>query len=136
MQQLMEGWPEHVKQVTRDLKPFWQLRDDLSVEHGCILFQGRFYKPQAVRSCCLKTLHQGHPGITKMRLRAQTSMYWIGIGKQIEYHMLHCEPCQIQGRLQQKEPAIPVEVPSRPWQKLGMDLFFQGCHCYVIIADY
>ena len=39
-----------------------------------------------------------------MSLRAQTSMYWIGIGKQ-------------------KESAITVEVPSRPWQKLGMDLF-------------
>ena len=26
MQQLIEGWSEHVKQVPRDLKPFWQLR--------------------------------------------------------------------------------------------------------------
>ena len=65
MQQLMDGWPEHVKQVSRDLKWFWQLRDDLSVEHGCFLFQGRLYIPQALRSYCLKTLHQGHPGITK-----------------------------------------------------------------------
>ena len=57
--QLVEGWPEHVKQFPRDLKPFWQLRDDLPVEHGCVLFQGRFYIPQALRSPCLKTLHQG-----------------------------------------------------------------------------
>ena len=112
--QLMEGLPEHVKQVPRDLKPFWQLRDDSSIEHGCVLFQGRFYIPQALRSQCLKTLHQGHPGITKMRLRAQTSMYWIGIGKQNEDHVLHCVPCQTHSRSQQKEPAIPVEVPSRP----------------------
>ena len=96
----------------------------------CVLFQGRFFIPQAVRSHCHKTLHQGHSGITKMRLRAQTSMYWI------EDHVLHCVPCQIHSRSQQKEPAIPVEVPSRPWQKLGMDLFFQGSRWYVIIADY
>ena len=100
MQQLMEGWPEHVKQVPRDLKPFWQLRNDLSIEHGCVLFQGRFYKPQALRSHCLKTLHWGHPGITKMRLRAQTSMYWIGICKEIEDHLLHCVPCQTHSRSQ------------------------------------
>ena len=79
-QQLMEGWLEHVKQVPRDFKPFWQLRDNLSVEHRCVLFQGRFYIPQSpvmynsVRSQGLKTLHQGHPGITKMRLVAQTSI--------------------------------------------------------------
>ena len=73
MQQLKEGWPDHVKQVPRDFKPLWQLRDDLSIEHGCVLFQGRFYIPQALRLCCLKTLHQGHPCITKMMLGAQTS---------------------------------------------------------------
>ena len=123
MQQLIEGCPEHVKQVLRDLKPCWQLRDDLSFEHGCVLFQGRFYIPQALRSHCLKTLHPSHPGITKMKLRTQTSMYWIGIGKQIEDHVLQCEQYQTQGRSQQKEPTIPVEVPSRPWQKLVIDLF-------------
>ena len=86
----MEGWPEQVKQVPRDLKPFQQLRDDLSIEHGFVLFQGMFYILQALRSCCLKTLHQGHPDITKMKLRALTSMYWIDIGKQNEDRVLPC----------------------------------------------
>ena len=71
-----------------------------------------------------------------MRLRAKTSMYWIGMGKQIEDDVSYCEPCQIHSRSQRKVPAIPVESPSRPWQKLGMDLFFQDSHWYVIIADY
>ena len=44
--------------------------------------------------------------------------------------------CQIHSRSQQKESAIPVEVSRRPWQKLGMDLFFQDSHWYVIIAAY
>ena len=108
-----------MKQVPRDLNPFWQLRDDMSIEHGCVLFQGRLYIPQALRSQCLKTLHQGDPGITKMRLRAYTSMYWICIGKQIEDHVLDSVPCYTHSTSQQKEPAIPVEVPSRPWQKVG-----------------
>ena len=80
----MKGWPEHVKQVPRNLKLFWQLRYDLSIEHGCVVFQGRFYISQVLRSHCLTTLHQGHPGINKMRLKAQTSKHSIGIGKQIE----------------------------------------------------
>ena len=84
---------------------------------GCVLFQGKFYIPQALRSHCLKTLQQGHPCITKMKLRDKTSMHWIGIDTQIEDHVSHCEPCQIHSRSQQKEPAIPVEVQGRPWQK-------------------
>ena len=125
-----------MKWLPGDLKPFWELRDELSVEHGCVLFQGRFHILQALRSHYLKTLHQGHPGITKMRLRVQLSMYLIGIGKQIEDHALHCVPCQTHSRTQHEEPAIPVEVPSGPCQRLGMDLFFHGSHWYVIIADY
>ena len=46
-----------------------------------------------------------------MWLRAKTGMYWIGIGNQIEDHVLQCEPCHIHSRSKQKEPAIPIEVP-------------------------
>ena len=31
MQQVMQGWPDHIKQLPVMLKPFWQLRDDLSI---------------------------------------------------------------------------------------------------------
>ena len=43
----------------------------------------------------LKALHQGHPGVVKMKLRAQTSMYWLGLSKEIENYVMHCEPCQV-----------------------------------------
>ena len=72
----------------------------------------------------MKALHQGHPGIVKMKLRAKSAVYWMGLNKEIEEHVFKCEPCQIHGRFQQKEPAISIEIPNRPWQKLGIDLFF------------
>ena len=71
-----------------------------------------------------------------MKLRAQTSMYWLGLNKEIENHVMHCELCQVLSKSQQKEPAIPMEIPSRPWQKLGVDLFLHDSTWYVIVADY
>ena len=71
-----------------------------------------------------------------MKLRAQTSMHWLGLNKEIENHVMHCEPCQVLSKSQQKEPAIPMEIPSRPWQKLGVDLFLHDSSWYVIVADY
>ena len=71
-----------------------------------------------------------------MKLRAQTSMYWLGLNKEIENHVMHCEMCQALSRSQQKEPTIPMEIPSRPWQKLGVDLFLHDGSWYVIVADY
>ena len=135
---MMQGWPDHIKLLPVALKPFWQLKEDLSIEHPphCITFQGRFYIPSVLRAGCLKALHQGHPGIVKMKLRAQTSIYWLGLNKEIENHVMHYEPCQVIRRSQQKESAIPMEIPSRPWQKLGVDLFLHDSSWYVIVADY
>ena len=66
---------------------------------------------------CLQALHQGHPGNVNMKLRVQSSMYWIGLKKEIENHVMRCGPCPDQeSRSQQKEPAIPMEIPNRPCQ--------------------
>ena len=136
MQQLMSEWPEHSKQLPVVLRPFWQLKDHLSIEHACITYEGRFYIPQVLREPCMKALHQGHPGMVKMKLRAKTSMYWIGINREIEEHVMQCEPCHVCSNFQQKEPAISMEVPSRSWERVGADLFMQGGRWFLLVADY
>ena len=40
MQQMMQGWPDHIKLLPVALKPFCLLNDDLSIEHSCITFSG------------------------------------------------------------------------------------------------
>ena len=72
----------------------------------------------------MESLHRGHPGMSKMHFRAKQSLYWPGINEEIRSKVENCIPCQTVARLQQKEPAIPIEVLFRPWQKIGMDLFF------------
>ncbi|GLV42903.1 hypothetical protein CBL_08540 [Carabus blaptoides fortunei] len=34
------------------------------------------------------------------------------------------------------EPLLPAEFPKRPWQKLGMDLFFPGNKWYLLVMAY
>ena len=80
VQQMLEGYPESYRKLPE--LPFWLWRDDLSIEHSCITWNGRFFIPIALRGHCLKALHNGHPGVTKMRLRAKGSMFWPNINKQ------------------------------------------------------
>ena len=94
MQQMMHEWPDHIKLLLAALQQFWQLKDDLSIEHSCITFQGRFYISSVFMGSCLKAHHQGHPGVVKMKLRTQTSMHWLGFNREIENYVMHCEPCQ------------------------------------------
>ena len=70
MQQIMEGWPQHCKSLPVVLHLFWQLKDDLTIELSCVTYQGRFYIPSSMHKACLNLLHEGHPGIVKMKLRA------------------------------------------------------------------
>ena len=93
MSKLIEGFPEHIKQLPVVLRPFWQIRDDLSVKHSCLAYKGRYYIPKAIREQVLASLHIGHRGMLKMKLRAQQSMYWLGINKDIENHVMPCDPC-------------------------------------------
>ena len=136
MSKMIEGFPEHIKQLTVVLRPFWQIRDDLSIEHSYLAYKGRYYMPKAIREEALASLQIGHPGMLTMKLRAQQSMYWLGINKAIEDHVMSCDPCQVSSRSQQKEPIIPFEVPNRPWQIVGSDLFHHNKGWYVIVADY
>ena len=78
----------------------------------------------------------GSPWYGKMKLRAKTSMYWIGINKKIDEHVMQCEPCQVYSNSQQKEPVISMEVPSRSWERIGADLFMQGGRWFLLVADY
>ena len=71
-----------------------------------------------------------------MTLRAKGSMFWPNINKDITKHVHSCVPCQTISNSQQREPAIPIESPSRPWKVLGRDIFVQGNKYFLLVADY
>ena len=112
------------------------LSECLSIGGGCIAYLGRLIIPPSLRNSCMELLHRGHPGMSKMQLRAKPSLYWPGINEEIRNKVENCIPCQTVARSQQKQPAIPIEVPFRPLQKLGMDLFFCKGKWYLLVCDY
>ena len=61
-------------------------------------------------------------GVSKCRLRAQTSVYWTGINGKIEDIVGQCEMCQLSKLKNPKEPLISAAIPSTPWTKIGADL--------------
>ena len=49
IQQLIQGWPNHCKEVDPALNKYWALRDDISIEDGCIAYLGRLIIPPNLR---------------------------------------------------------------------------------------
>ena len=61
-----------------------------------------------------------------MQLGTCTSMYWLTINREIANHVQSCVPCQTISNYQQREPVIQMEVPSRPWKTLGIELILHN----------
>ncbi|UYV67397.1 hypothetical protein LAZ67_5000460 [Cordylochernes scorpioides] len=83
----------------------------------------------------LDKLHAGHFGITKTRLRAREMVWWPGISEEIAETVRKCSVC-IQEAVSKHEPLIPTNFPTRPWQKIGMDLFKFENKWYLVVIDY
>lgn len=59
------------------------------------------------------------------------------MSSQINEHVSKCETCQINASTTSREPLKPHEIPQRPWQKVGTDLFeWKGKPHYLIVVDY
>ena len=122
--------------MQKDLRPYWCYRDELSVEDGVILKGDRVLIPESMRADVMKRLHAGHQGVEKCKLRAKISVFWDGINKDIEEVIQRCDVCQTHQRSTPKETLMPHELPTRPWQVLGTDLFHFNNAEYLIVVDY
>jgi hypothetical protein len=130
-----QGWPDNIKQLPTDLRPYWAVRDELAVEAG-VLFKGRrILIPKSMQEDIMSQLHEGHQGIEKTRRLARESVYWVNINSDIKKLCKSCGPCQEYQESNKREPLIPHEVPTRPWQFIASDLFEINHRQYLLTVD-
>ena len=103
------------------MKPFNRRKSELSVQDGCILWGNRVVVPEQGRSKVLQQLHEGHPGVTRMKSIARSLTWWPGIDKDIEKTVQNCQPCQQHQKSPAPAPLHPWEWPDRPWVRLHID---------------
>ena len=99
------------------------------------MWGSRIIIPLELQQDILHRLHEGHQGITKCRLRAKESVWWLHLSKQLEDLIQKCPVC-CKEQLQSMEPLIVSELPDRPWYKVATDLFQWKGASYLIIVDY
>ena len=133
---IYNGWPGYRKHCPKELWEFWNIRFDLVLEDGLILKGDRVLVPESLRTGVLEATHTGHQGETKCLLLARQSVFWPGISNDVRQMVKNCALCNRHQRAQPKLPAMQPDLPTRPWEKLGSDIFqFNGAN-YLIIVDY
>ncbi|UYV67950.1 hypothetical protein LAZ67_5002584, partial [Cordylochernes scorpioides] len=131
---LEQGWPDN-KKMSPALLSYWHVKDELGVQNGLLMRSCRLVIPASMKLEILDKLHAGHFGITKTRLRARETVWWPGISEEIAETVRKCS-VGIQEAVSKHEPLIPTNFPTRPWQKIGMDLFKFENKWYLVVIDY
>ena len=128
------GWPQCTPQ--EELRDYWRRRQQLTVEAGCLLWGMRVVVPTVYRKKVLEMLHEGHPGIVKMKCLARSYVWWPGLDQDIENVARSCAPC-----IQIKSNPGPVPLhpwvwPRSPWKRIHVDfagpLFDKS---YLVVVD-
>ena len=83
-------WPDKVKP---ELKPYYDKRDELSIENGIILWGLRVVIPPKLHRQIMQELHLSHPGIARMKALSRIHVWFPNIDKYIEQEVRNCQAC-------------------------------------------
>ena len=139
-QYIMEGFPDHRHMLPEGAKPFWQVRQHLSVEDELIVYGCRLVIPHSLRRQVLSQLHEAHQGSTQTKQRAHLTVYWPAIDHDIDQMILACKQCQDHLPSQPKEPIIFKPKPLRPFQEIAFqeiaaDFCYHATKYYLVVVD-
>ena len=134
---IISGFPDNKSNLDKDIIEYWPYRDELSVYKGIIFKnKSKLIIPKELRKEILNILHSSHMGRDKMKYRAREIMFWPGLNNDINNLIDNCSACLLYNNKYQKEPLMCHEIPSKVWDKLGMDMFQIKNRKYIIAVDY
>lgn len=127
---LQDGWTKG------SCVQYYHLQSELSVVEGLLLKGDRIVVPTSMRREMLQRIHEGHLGAEKSKRRAREALYWPNMNSDIDRLTSECATCQEFRYKQTKEPLIPTEIPTTPWEKVGTDMFHYDGKDYLLVIDY
>uniref|UniRef100_A0A2C9M976 Integrase catalytic domain-containing protein n=1 Tax=Biomphalaria glabrata TaxID=6526 RepID=A0A2C9M976_BIOGL len=131
-----QGWPEGKHLLPYQLTPYYNFRDEMSVQEGLIFKGERVVVPKSLRLEMKSEVHSTHSGIEGCLKRVRESLFWPGMTGDTKHYISTCEMCQAFQLNQQKETLMNHEVHTHPWEKVGVDLFTLDGKDYLVCVDY
>ena len=87
----MTGWADDENPA---IQTYYQRRNELTVEDGCLLWGIRVIIPGSLRERVLQELHEGHPGNVRMKSLARLHVWWPKLDQSIASVVRDCAKFQ------------------------------------------
>ncbi|KAF6032129.1 hypothetical protein EB796_009570 [Bugula neritina] len=133
---IANGWPKTKQMCSEPLKPYWNVRCDLST-HDDIILKGsnQILVPGALRKRIINDIHKGHLGVTKCIEKANNAVYWPGYTNQITGTVDSFEVCHENARANAKTILEQYEIPEYAMQSISIDIFLLEGVEYLVNED-
>lgn len=126
-----DRWPEP---APAHMKPYLNVRAELSTLEGCLLRGDRVVIPAALQERVLRSLHAAHHRISKMKDVAASFIWWPGLTARIVELVRSCTTCQEQ----QRNPPCeyqPWPTPTKHWDRVHIDYCHLDRQDFLVMAD-
>ena len=133
---ILAGWPNCKDEIHPSIREFWSMREELTMQNGIIYKGHRVIIPKAMRAELHSRIHSSHLGAEACLRKAHDVVFWPHMNADIKEEVGNCATCNESIDNQQKEPLLTHEIPSRPWSKLGIDLFSIRGKDYMVTVDF
>ncbi|XP_063390024.1 uncharacterized protein K02A2.6-like [Cydia fagiglandana] len=130
---LSDGWPSDIE--INELKPYFNRRDELYCELGCILWGRRVVIPASCRERVIRELHEAHMGIVKTKALARSYVWWPGVDEAVEARCRACAVCASVADAPAGHVPCAWPWPDRPWARLHIDFMSITGLTYMITVD-
>ena len=133
---IQTGWPDDRSSVPDEIKPYFNHRNELTIVKGIIMKGARIVIPINLRKEIKQILHAGHLGIERTKCNDRSALFWPNMNEELSEMIKNCDSCQKFRKWQMRESLIQHDIPSKPWVKVGTDLFTLFNKTFLVIVDY
>ena len=115
---MQNGWS---KQVPDKLKPYQRRQKEIGIECDYLMWGIPVIVPGSLQPKVLRSLHENHTGITRIKAIAQSNFWWSGLSKAVEDLSKSCSACQALQAAPAAAPLHPWIWPDAPWKRFHVD---------------
>ena len=109
---ILQGWPDDKSSVPPITLPYFNQRDELTVQNGLIFRGERVVVPKKLREVMKQKIHSSCMGMEACLRRARESIYWPGMCAEMKQLVESCATCRQYDCAQPKETLRSTAVPN------------------------
>ena len=116
---VLQGWPQNIGD--KEVAHYANKREELSVEGNCLLWGARVVIPPQLQGKVMDEIHEGHPGMARMKTLARSYVWWPGMNSDLENKVKQCLVCQQSRKMPPGVEMQQWDWPEKPWTRVHVD---------------